>query len=131
MAMFHIVSDTITLRTVNAVSFDLPAASSEGRAAFKAASNSAMPLAVVLRTPSGTQVFFDDTPYRLAVRTEKDALGEQFSRAAITVDGKLMVLADRGVTCGEILELADLARDHGFTRIIFAERRDGEAEIDK
>ena len=72
-----------------------------------------------------TLVFFDDARYSLSdessVATLKDQLGV---RVGTEPSGTFLLLADRRVPAGDIMQLVGIARESGFVHVQIAERRE-------
>lgn len=81
-------------------------------------------VAVVVPVRHETLVFFDDSRYLLGDAASLNSLAERLSERASRDGGKtLLVLADRRVVGGELMQLAAVARRSGLDKILFAERR--------
>lgn len=114
LVLFHFVGGRLT--SEKGVLFDLPeGAMSDGEATEM--------VALVFPMPHETLVFFDDSRYVLGDDASARSLGENLSeRVRRSVSKTLMVLADRRVTGGELMKLAELARASGAARVLFAEK---------
>jgi len=122
LVMFGLLGDTLT--AAPGVVFDLPAP--VGRQAT-------VPGATMLVLPSantgesgGTLVFFDDARYVLGDRQSVALLREQLL-ARVQEDSAratLLVLADRRVAAGDLLQLVGIARESGIRHVQIAERRE-------
>ena len=112
--MLNVASGTLT--SAKGVVFDLPG---PGLADGEATSL----VALAMPRAHETLVFFDDARYVFddpaSVRTFGDDLAERISR-----HGKktLLVLADRRVPGGVLMDIASVARISGAERILFAEK---------
>lgn len=114
LAMFYFIGGKLT--SEKGILFDLP----EGGVTDGEATEM---VALVLPMPHETLVFFDDSRYVLGDDASARSLGENLSeRARRSVSKTLMVLADRRVTGGELMKLAELARASGASRVLFAEK---------
>ena len=122
LVMFGLLGDTLT--AAPGVVFELPAP--VGRQAT-------VPGATMLVLPSantgesgGTLVFFDDARYVLGDRQSVALLREQLL-ARVQEDSAratLLVLADRRVAAGDLLQLVGIARESGIRHVQIAERRE-------
>lgn len=115
LVMFHVVSGTLTV--AKGVLFDLPdsARASDGEIADLAL--------LVLPVAHDTLVFFDDSRYVLGATASMRTFQENLTaRLAQTKRKTLLVLADRRIPAGELMELATAARTCGAQRILFAEK---------
>ena len=122
LVMFGILGDRLT--AAPGVVFDLP--EPVGR-------QTAAPDMTMLVLPSanmgedgGTLVFFDDARYVLGDPQSVALLREQLL-ARVQEDAaraSLLVLADRRVTSGDLLQLVGIARASGVQRVQIAERRE-------
>ena len=111
-----------TLTSAKGVLFDLPAGTRDD-------GEQADLVALVLPLPHDTVVFFDDSRYLLDDPTSMRSFGENLSASVSHSERKaLMVLADRRVSTGALMALADAARKSGVRRVLFAERRAGGTE---
>jgi len=119
LLMFHVIGGTLT--TAKGVLFDLPSSAVGDEAATES-------VAMLVPMRHETLVFFDDSRYVIgseaSMRSLDDRLAERFSRS----DRKtLLVLADRRVACGDLMEFSARARRNGVEKILFAEKRQQEA----
>ena len=115
MLMLHFVGGTLT--SAHGVLFDLPAAG--------LADGDKSSLAVlVMPIPHETVVFFDDSRYLLGDPTSVRVFEESLAGAVSRSDSKtLVVLADRRVAGGELMDLAAIAKRNGVNKVLFAEKR--------
>ena len=121
LEMLHLLGGTFT--SSEGVLFDLP--DSTGLEEGEAASL----VALVMPMPHETLVFFDDARYTMGDDASVGAFGDHLTARAAKTDRKsLLVLADRRVAMGEIMKISGIAKRSGVTRILFAEKREGEAE---
>lgn len=120
LAMLWVVGGTLT--AAKGVLFDLPEAGlSEGEPTKL--------VALVMPLRRETLVFFDDSRYVLGDASSSAALARHLSDRLARVNRRtLLVLADRRVAGGELMELAALARKGGAERILFAEKHAEKAE---
>ena len=114
LIMLHFTSGTLT--SAKGVLFDLPAPGlSEGEATDL--------VALAMMRSHETIVFFDDARYMLddpaSVRTFGDHLAQRISQRG---QNTLLVLADRRVPGGTLMDLAAVARRSGARRVLFAEK---------
>jgi len=121
LLMMHMVGGTLTM--ADGTLFDLPGTVSADRVNTKL-------VAVVMpakhgSTSRGTLVFFDDARFVLGDEQSEAAFGEQLAeRIAKTGDRVLLALADRRVSGGELMRLAEIARRGGAAQVLFAARSD-------
>jgi len=106
-----------TLTAAEGVLFDLPESGlSEGEPTKL--------VAMALAMPTGTLVFFDDARYVLGDGVSAvslgDHLGERIRESGQTT---LLVLADRNVPSGDLMNLTALARMSGVKRVLVANKR--------
>ncbi len=82
------------------------------------------PVALVMPVKHETLVFFDDARYLLGDGASAAAFAEHLS-ASLAKSGRktLLALADRRVACGDLMRFAELARQGGVTRVLFAEKK--------
>lgn len=120
LLMFHMIGGTLT--SAKGVLFDLPVGRmSEGDRTDL--------VAVVMPVRHETLVFFDDSRYLLGDAASLNSLAERLSERAGKNGGKtLLVMADRRVVGGDLMQLAAVARRCGLDKILFAERRKETAE---
>ena len=115
LLMLHMVGGTLTAE--KGLLFDLP----EGEAGEGAQTDL---VALVMPLRRETVVFFDDSRYVLGDATSLRSFGEQLAdRIAGRESKALLVLADRRVPGGELMELAAVARQSGAARILLAVKR--------
>ena len=115
LLMLYFVSGTLT--AAKGTLFDLPSAGlSEGEATGLVAL--AMPHA------HETLVFFDDSRYVLDDAASARALGEHIAeRVARSETKTLLVLADRRLPGGDLMDLASIAKKGGVSKVLFAQKR--------
>lgn len=114
------VGDTFTL--AKGVAFDLPVA--EGK--LEGAVTPMVALVIPDPKEAKTLVFFDDARYTLGDWMSEKSFDEELSKRAADVGEKsLLVLADRGVPAGDIMRFAELAKQAGVRKVLFAEKRAG------
>ena len=113
--MFHLVGGTLTAS--KGLLFDLP----EGGKATDAALTDLVALVMPMR--HDIVVFFDDARYLLSSASSVKALGEHLAeRTGRGGQHTILVLADRRVSGGDLMKFADVARQNGARRILFAEK---------
>ena len=81
--------------------------------------------AVAMAMPSsqGTLVFFDDTRYMLEDDAQVASFARQLKeRVARAESPVLLVLADRRVSGGDFMWIAEVAKANGVVKVLFAER---------
>ena len=115
MATLFVVSNTLT--AAKGTLFELPDSGlAEGEATGL--------VALVIPHAHETLVFFDDSRYVLddpsSVRALCEHLAERVARAETKT---LLVLADRRVHGGELMDLAVVAKKGGASRVLFAQKR--------
>ena len=83
--------------------------------------------ALVLPSPRGTVVFFDDTRYVLSDEAQAERLRAQLKDVFKAASGgTLLALADASTACGDVSALAAMAKEAGADRmLIAAKKRDG------
>ena len=117
LAMIVMIGGVLT--TAEGTLFELPE-----KGAGDVADTSAA--ALVMSTEQGTVVFFDDTRYVLSDEGQMAKFGDQLhERMNLSDTSTLLLLADRRVKGGELLELAELAKRSGARRILFAGKKTG------
>ena len=121
LLMMHFISGTLTRE--KGVVFELPGYSlDDGEAADM--------VALVMPTDRETLVFFDDARYLLGDGSSMASFGRHLAERSGRVKRRtLLVMADCRVTGGELMRLAEIARQSGLDKVLFAEkRREGRAE---
>lgn len=115
LLLFHVIGGTTT--AAKGLLFELPSGSlSEGEVTDL--------VATVLPLRHEILVFFDDSRYVLGYAASVTALGERLAERAARSESKtLLVMADRRVAAGELMQLAEVAKRCGVERILFAEKR--------
>jgi biopolymer transport protein ExbD len=115
LLMMHFVSGTLT--SAQGVLFDLPGCSpSDGEATGL--------VALMMPTESETLVFFDDARYVVGDDSSMTVFGRHLSeRSELVKHRTLLVMADRRVPGGELMRLAEVARQSGLDKVLFAEKR--------
>ena len=120
LLMFHVVAGTLT--AAKGTLFELPDAGlAEGEATGL--------VALAIPHDHETLVFFDDSRYVLDDATSMSAFCEHLSeRVARSESGTLLVLADRRIHGGDLMDLAAAAKKGGAARVLFAQKRTEAAE---
>ena len=122
LVMFGILGDRLT--AAPGVVFDLPAP--VGRQSAVTGTTMLVLPSANLGEDGGTLVFFDDARYVLGDPQSVALLREQLL-ARVQEDAaraSLLVLADRRVMSGDLLQLVGIARASGVQRVQIAERRE-------
>ena len=120
LLMLHFASNTLT--SAKGTLFDLPDAGlAEGEATGL--------VALAIPRAHETLVFFDDSRYVLDDAASMRAFGEHLSgRVAVSGSKTLLVLADRRIRGGDLMNLAAVAKKGGAAKILFAQKRPEAAE---
>ena len=120
LLMLHVAAGTLT--AAKGTLFDLPDAGlEEGEATGL--------VALVIPHAHETLVFFDDSRYVLDDAASMRAFCEHLSeRVALGESKTLLVLADRRIHGGDIMELAAAAKKGGAAKVLFAQKRAEAAE---
>ena len=115
LLMLHVVSGTLT--SAKGTLFDLPDAGlAEGEATGL--------VALAIPHAHETLVFFDDSRYVLDDAASMCAFGEHLSERVARSESKtLLVLADRRIHGGDLMDLAAVAKKGGAAKILFAQKR--------
>jgi len=114
LLMLHLVGGAMT--TATGVLFDLPETDVGDGAVTES-------VALIVPMRHETLVFFDDSRYVIGSEASMQALGDRLEeRFARSGEKTLLVLADRRVACGELMEFAARARRSGVERVLFAEK---------
>ena len=118
--MVHLLGGTLT--SAKGVLFDLPEASLED-------GETTGLVAIVLPKAHDTMVFFDDARYMLGDAKSVAALGEHLAECMRrSGDRTLLALADRRVSCGDLMTFTSLVRKSGAEKVLFAEKKAVEAK---
>ncbi len=121
LMMIYVISGTLT--SSEGVLFELP--DSSGMRDGEPASL----VALIMPMPHETLIFFDDGRYILGDESSAKLFGGHLEDRAEKSENKtLLLLADRRVTTGELMKVAGIANRSGIVRILFAEKREGQAE---
>lgn len=87
------------------------------------------PVALIVKIPNETLVFFDDSRYLMSDPNSMAALAEHLSETSARPGSKtLLALADRRVTSGELMTFAAMAKRSGLEKVLFAEKKAGAEE---
>ena len=120
LLMLYFVGGTLT--SSKGLLFDLP----EGT--FGDVEDVGLVLLVVPKSHE-TMVFFDESRYLLEDPVSMKRLGEDLSESVARSEKKtLLVLADRRVPAGRLLELLAVAKRSGSDSVLFAGKESGEDE---
>ena len=120
LLMLHVASGTLTY--AKGTLFGLPDAGlAEGEATGL--------VALAIPHAHETLVFFDDSRYVLDDAASMRAFGEHLSERVARSESKtLLVLADRRIRGGDLMDLAAVAKKGGAAKILFAQKRPEAAE---
>ena len=120
LLMLHVVAGTLT--AAKGTLFDLPNAGlAEGEATGL--------VALAIPHARETLVFFDDSRYILDDASSMRAFGEHLSERVARSESKtLLVLADRRIHGGDLMDIAAVAKNGGATKVLFAQKRTEAAE---
>ena len=120
LLMLHVASGTLT--SAKGTLFDLPDAGlADGEATGL--------VALAIPRAHETLVFFDDSRYVLDDAASMRAFGEHLSeRVSLSESKTLLVLADRRIRSGDLMNLAAVAKKGGAAKILFAQKRPEAAE---
>ena len=120
LIMMHMVGGTMT--SCRGVLFDLPdGAQSDGEASEL--------VALVMPVQHETMIVFDDARYLLGDAASMRSFGEDLSGSVERRTGKsLLILADRRVSTGHLMEVVSAAKRSGVDKILLAGKREDAAE---
>ena len=120
LIMMHMVGGTMT--SCRGVLFDLPdGALSDGEASEL--------VALVMPVQHETMIVFDDARYLLGDAASMRSFGEDLSGSVERRTGKsLLILADRRVSTGHLMEIVSVAKRSGVGKVLLAGKREGDAE---
>jgi len=114
LLMFHIIGGTVTTK---GVLFDLPASAVGDEAVTES-------VAMIVPMRHETLVFFDDSRYVIGSEASMRSLDERLAERFARSEGKtLLVLADRRVSCGDLMAFSARVRRNGVEKVLFAEKR--------
>lgn len=115
LVMFHLIGGTLV--SERGALFDLP---DSGLADGEVTG----PVALIVRIPHDTLVYFDDSRYTLGDAASSAALAENLSDVVANSSRKtVLALADRRIAAGDLMKFAALARKSGVARVLFAEKK--------
>ena len=87
------------------------------------------PVALIVRIPHDTLVYFDASRYTLGDAASAAVLAENLSDVVAASSRKtVLALADRNISAGDLMKFAALARKSGVTKVLFAEKKAGTDE---
>ena len=120
LIMMHMVGGTMT--SCRGVLFDLPdGALSDGEASEL--------VALVMPVQHETMIVFDDARYLLGDAASMRSFGEDLSGSVERRTGKsLLILADRRVSTGHLMEVVSTAKRSGVGKVLLAGKREDDAE---
>ena len=120
LIMMHMVGGTMT--SCRGVLFDLPdGALSDGEASEL--------VALVMPVQHETMIVFDDARYLLGDAASMRSFGEDLSGSVERRTGKsLLILADRRVSTGHLMEIVSAAKRSGVGKVLLAGKREDDAE---
>ena len=120
LIMMHMVGGTMT--SCRGVLFDLPAgAQSDGEASEL--------VALVMPVQHETMIVFDDARYLLGDAASMRSFGEDLSGSVERRTGKsLLILADRRVSTGHLMEVVSAAKRSGVGKVLLAGKREDDVE---
>ena len=120
LLMMQMIGGTLT--AYKGVLFDLPDGS------FTDGDSQGM-VALVMPVQRETMVVFDDVRYLLGDAASMRSFGEDLSGSVERQTGKsLLVLADRRVSTGHLMEVVSAAKRSGVGKVLLAGKREGDAE---
>ena len=120
LIMMHMVGGTMT--SCRGVLFDLPdGAQTDGEASEL--------VALVMPVQHETMIVFDDARYLLGDAASMRSFGEDLSGSVERRTGRsLLILADRRVSTGHLMEVVSAAKRSGVDKILLAGKREDAAE---
>ena len=120
LIMMHMVGGTMT--SCRGVLFDLPGGVQSDGAASEL-------VALVMPVQHETMIVFDDARYLLGDAASMRSFGEDLSGSVERRMGKsLLILADRRVSTGHLMEVVSAAKRSGVDKILLAGKREDAAE---
>lgn len=115
LVLFHLIGGTLV--TDKGALFDLP---DTGLADGEVTG----PVALIVRVPQDTLVYFDDSRYTLGDVASAAALADNLSEAVASSSRKtILALADRNIAAGDLMKFTALARKSGVKKVLFAEKK--------
>ena len=120
LIMMHMVGGTMT--SCRGVLFDLPdGVQTDGEASEL--------VALVMPVQHETMIVFDDARYLLGDAASMRSFGEDLSGSVERRTGKsLLILADRRVSTGHLMEIVSVAKRSGVDRVLLAGKREDNVE---
>ena len=120
LIMMHMVGGTMT--SCRGVLFDLPdGVQSDGEASEL--------VALVMPVQHETMIVFDDARYLLGDAASMRSFGEDLSGCVERRTGKsLLILADRRVSTGRLMEVVSAAKRSGVGKVLLAGKQEDDAE---
>ena len=120
LIMMHMVGGTMT--SCRGVLFDLPdGAQTDGEVSEL--------VALVMPVQHETMIVFDDARYLLGDAASMRSFGEDLSGGVERRTGKsLLILADRRVSAGHLMEVVSTAKRSGVGKVLLAGKREDDAE---
>ena len=120
LIMMHMVGGTMT--SFRGVLFDLPdGVQSDGEVSEL--------VALVMPVQHETMIVFDDARYLLGDAASMRSFGEDLSGSVEHRAGKsLLVLADRRVSTGQLMEVVSAAKRSGVGKVLLAGKREDDVE---
>ena len=120
LIMMHMVGGTMT--AFKGVLFDLPdGAMTDGEASEL--------VALVMPVQRETMIVFDDARYLLGDAASMRSFGEDLSDSVERRAGKtLLILADRRVSTGHLMEVVSTAKRSGVGKVLLAGKQEDDAE---
>ena len=120
LIMMHMIGGTMT--SYRGVLFDLPdGVLSDGEASEL--------VALVMPVQHETMIVFDDARYLLGDAASMRSFGEDLSGSVERRTGKsLLILADRRVPTGHLMEVVSAAKRSGVDKVLLAGKREDDAE---
>jgi biopolymer transport protein ExbD len=116
LLMFYIAGNAVT--SAEGVWFDLP------ETVGVAEIGDTKLVAMVVKNPGGTMVFFDDSRYTFGDSASMDSFLKHLKERTETDSQKtLLVLADRRVASGELMSLASFAEKSGIKRVFIGGKK--------
>ena len=120
LIMMHMVGGTMT--SYRGVLFELPdGVPSDGEASEL--------VALVMPVQHETMIVVDDARYLLGDAASMRSFGEDLSGSAERRAGKtLLILADKRVSTGHLMEVVSAAKRSGVGKVLLADKQEGNAE---
>ena len=120
LIMMHMVGGTMT--SCRGVLFDLPdGALSDGEVSEL--------VALVMPVQHETMIVFDDARYLLGDAASMRSFGEDLSGSVERrTEKSLLILADRRVSTGHLMEIVSAAKRSGIGKVLLAGKREDDAE---